>query len=225
MKNIVFIAVLLFCFLESQEIVAQDSLSQKRKELHLGIGPASYSGDLGGSYSSSSLLFSAGLKFNKDKKFHGNVRFSLGTVTGQELDYTTTDNSGVTATPNTFFESSFFAINYEAHYNIVDKKRVKVYISQGIGLFRFTPKDESGKGLIDQPSTRPLGESYRNLTLQLPTQIGAKYYLSNDFAFGIQFGLINPITDHLDNLGIWGNKNGNDNILTTQFQLFVPVSF
>lgn len=204
---------------------AQDSLSRKRKEIHLGVGPAYYSGDLGSAYASGSLLVNIGLKLNKDKRLNGNFKLSLGTVTGQELDYTTTDNSGIRATPNTFFKSTFFGLNYEAQYNIIDKEKIKVYLSQGIGLFRFDPKDENDNSLIDQPDTRPIGETYRNLIIQLPTQLGAKYYLPNDFAFGVQLGFVNPITDHLDNLGIWGNKNGNDNILSIQFEIHAPISF
>ncbi|SMD33064.1 hypothetical protein SAMN04488029_1428 [Reichenbachiella faecimaris] len=209
----------------ASESWSQDSLAIKKKEIHLGVGPAYYSGDLGNAHSSGSLLFNFGIKLNKNKKLNGNIKISLGSVTGQELDYSTTDNSGIRATPNTFFESSFFGLNYEAHYNFIHKEKIKVYLSQGIGLFRFNPKDESGNSLIDQPDTRPLGESYRNLIIQLPTQVGAKYYLPNDFALGIQLGFINPITDHIDNLGIWGNKNGNDNILSIQFEIHAPVSF
>lgn len=225
MKNKYFLLILLSTIVAQHHVLAQDSLAKKRKEIHLGLGPASYSGDLGNAYSGSSLLVSVGLKLNKDKKFNGNIKLSLGTVTGQELDYTTVDNTGVMATPNTFFKSSFFGLNYEAHYHILDKEKLKIYISQGIGLFRFDPKDESGQELIDQPNTRPLGESYRNLIIQLPTQLGIKYYLPNAYAVGVQFGFINPITDHLDNLGVWGNKNGNDNILSVQFQLHMPLTF
>ncbi|MDW3209162.1 MAG: hypothetical protein R8N23_04805 [Reichenbachiella sp.] len=223
--NLKFFSFLAFSFLFALDGWSQDSLTQKTREIHFGVGPASYSGDLGKAYSSSSLLFNIGFKLNKDKKLNGNFRLSIGSVTGQELDYSTTDNSGVPATPNTFFKSAFLGLNYEAHYNFVDKKKYKVYLSQGIGLFRFNPKDESDNSLIDMPDTRSLGENYRNLIIQLPTQLGAKYYLPNDFAVGVQFGFMNPITDYLDNLGVWGNKNGNDNILAIQFEIHAPISF
>ncbi|MEO9853839.1 MAG: DUF6089 family protein [Reichenbachiella sp.] len=221
--NFLFIVVALV--LPEVECLAQDSLQRKKKEIHFGLGPASYSGDLGNAYSSSSLMVNFGLKLNKEKKLNGNIKVSIGRVTGQELDYTTTDNSGAVATPNTFFKSTFFGLNYEVQYNLIDKDKIKVYLSQGIGFFRFEPQDQSGQSLVDQTDTRPLGETYRNLTIQLPAQIGAKYYLSNDFGVGIQVGFVNPITDHLDNLGVWGNKNGNDNILSIQFQIHVPISF
>ncbi|MEP2024895.1 MAG: hypothetical protein ABJH98_14145 [Reichenbachiella sp.] len=225
MKNRFFLFLLIGCLLASYESQSQDSLQRKRKEIHVGIGPAFYSGDLGSAYSSGSLLFNFGLKLNKDKKLNGNIKVAIGSISGQELDYTTTDNTGITATPNTYFKTSFFGLNYEAQYNFVHREQLKVYISQGIGLFRFNPKDQYDNDLIDQPDTRPIGESYRNMIIQLPTQLGAKYYLPNDFAFGIQFGFINPITDYLDNLGIWGNKNGNDNILSIQFEIHAPISF
>ncbi|WP_420582844.1 hypothetical protein [Reichenbachiella sp.] len=220
---------LLFLFFSSSllnsNLQAQDSLAKKKREVHLGIGPAYYNGDLGKPYSSGSLLFNFGLKLNKDKKLNGNFKVSIGSVTGQELDYSTIDNSGAIATPNRFFRSNFFGLNYEVQYNFVFKEKLNVYVSQGIGLFRFNPKDENGDSLIDQPNTRPVGETYRNMIIQLPTQLGVKYYLPNEFAVGIQVGFINPITDHLDNLSIWGKKNGNDNILSIQFQIHAPISF
>ncbi|UXX79616.1 DUF6089 family protein [Reichenbachiella carrageenanivorans] len=224
MKNLIPFILILLCVFDNQKAFAQDSLKQKTKEIHLGIGPASYSGDLGKAYAGSSLLFTAGLKFNNNKKLNGNVKISIGSVTGQELDYATTDDSGVPATPNTFFKSTFIGLNYEAQFNFINKEKIKVYLSQGIGLFRFDPRNEEDNRLSDLPDTRPVGESYRNIVIQLPTQLGAKYYLPNDFALGIQVGFINPITDHLDNLAIWGNKNGNDNILSFQFQIHAPLS-
>lgn len=208
-------------FVVYHAVVAQEVL--KRKEIHLGVGPVSYSGDLGNAYSSSSLLVNIGLKLNSDKKLNGNIKASMGSVTGQELDYSTKDDTGITATPNTFFKSSFLALNYEIHYHFLDRENIKLYLSQGIGLLRFDPKSETGASLIDQSNTRPPGETYRNMTIMLPTQIGLKYYLPNRFALGIQWGFINPVTDHLDNLGIWGNKNGNDNMLSLQFQLHAPL--
>lgn len=223
MKVSIYLSLLFFLLWQTAIGQTSDSTVVKRKEIHLGIGPASYSGDLGDPYRGSSLMVTAGLTLNKDKKLNGNLRLAIGTVTGQELDYTTVDPSGTTATPNTFFSSSFIGLNYEAHYNFIDREKIKVYISQGLGLFRFKPENEDGQALLDLPRTRPLGESYRNITFQLPTQIGAKYYLPGDFAFGIQLGLTNPITDHLDNLGIWGNKNGNDNIFSVQFQVYAPL--
>ena len=226
MKNISFIVFIAFYSLTICSIQAQsDSAIVKTREIHLGIGPASYKGDLGNSYSSSTLLVSMGLKLNREKKLNGNVKIIFGSLTGQELDYSAIDPNGGTATPNTFFKTNVFGINYEAQYNFIDKKKIKCYFSQGIGLFRFNPKDQSNNDLINQINTRSLGESYRNLSIQLPTQIGAKYYLPNDFAFGLQLGFINPITDYLDNLGDWGNKTGGDNVLSIQFQLHAPISF
>jgi hypothetical protein len=210
-----------FLFL-SFYLKAQDS-QVKQKEIHIGVGPAAYSGDLGNGYNGASMMFNAGLSFNKHRKLNGNLRLSIGSVTGQELDYSLNDGTGVAATPNSFFKSNFIGFNFEGHLHIIQKERFRLYVSQGIGIFRFNPKDEFSNSLLDQSETRPLGESYRNIALQIPTQIGAKYYLLNDFAIGFQVGFINPITDYLDNLSAWGNKNGNDNILSLQFQLHIPL--
>lgn len=218
MKKILF-ALIFLCPFTLSALSPTDSLKKGTKEIHIGIGPSSYKGDLGENYQGSSAAFSIGLKFNNQKKLNGNVKLTIGTVSGQELDYTTTDPTGIIATPNTFFKGTFISVNYEAQYNLLNINHWKINLSQGIGLFRYDAKDENDDSLFEQPNTRPLGESRGNMTLNLPTQLGIKYYLNNDLALGIQLGFLNPITDNLDNLAAWGNKNGNDNIFITQFQL------
>ncbi len=181
----------------------------------------SYKGDLDQGYGAASLMGVLGIKLNKEKKLNGNFNLSFGQVSGHELDYAYKGNPD--ATPNTYFKTTFVAFNYDLQYNFIDKPNLKVYLSQGVGILRFEVKDQFSKSLSDQSSTRDIGEDYRNLTVILPTQLGLKYILPNDMGLGLQAGYYNTLTDYIDNISQWGNKSGNDNLLSLKFQLFVPL--
>lgn len=203
--------------------IAQDS-DTRQKEIFFGIGPAAYKGDLNDSYSKWSMMVHAGIKLNRFKKAHGNFALTIGSVTGQNINYAFNDGSQNAPEPNRFFTTSIVGFNYELHYNILNKEKIKVYASQGIGLMRFQPQDEFNASLIDQLSTRAQNETYGNITLTLPTQIGLLYVLPNDFSVGAQLGYHNTLTDYLDNISDWGTKAGHDNMFSFRVQVYVPVN-
>ncbi|MCV9387543.1 hypothetical protein [Reichenbachiella ulvae] len=217
--------ILLF-FSTLQSALGQDSLqTKKEKELLTGLGSGFYQGDLETGLSNGQLLLTLGIKLNKNKRLNSNILLNFGMLQGNQLDYSFDDGSGTPTTPNESFNTDYFSINYELHFNIIHRERFQVYFSQGIGIMRFTPKDEEGNSLIDQPVSRPIGEDYRNLTIMLPSQIGLCYYLANDFGIGLQAGYFNTLTDYLDNLSSWGEKTGNDNVLFYRLNLNIPIRF
>lgn len=203
----------------------QDSTTQKKKEILLGVGPAAYKGDLSNSYDKWSSVAYIGLKFNRFKKINGNFTLSIGSVTGQNINYGFDDGSAVSPTPNNFFRTTLVALNYELHYNIINKDKFKLYISQGVGVVRFDPQDEFNTSLVDQPSTRALGETYASISLFFPTQIGILYYLPNDYSVGMQAGYWGTTTDYLDNISQWSNSKGSDNVLSVRFEIHIPIEF
>ena len=204
-------------------IAAQESSSIKSKEFSLGVGSVLYNGDLGDGYQPGGLMGSVGIKMNTEKKLNSNFHILFGSFSGQELDFEFPENEN--GAPNTYFNTSFFGVHYELAFNIINKPRFKLYISQGLGFVRFQPKDEFGEKLINQPDTRDLGEDYRNLTFMLPSQIGVRYTLNNGYSLGLQSGFLNTMTDYLDNISIWGQKDGNDNLLNARFLIFIPIEF
>lgn len=190
-----------------------------------GLGAGHYLGDLGSGLNGGQLAISIGLKLNKNKRLNSNLIVNIGSLKGNELDYSFDDGSGTPTTPNESFETSYISLNYEAHLNIIHKEKFQLYISQGIGIFRFVPKDTEGDNLADQPGTRALGEDYRNISIMLPSQIGLVYYLPNEFGLGIQGGYLNPMTDYLDNISNWGKDSGNDKVLYYRMSLSIPINF
>jgi hypothetical protein len=209
-----------------QLTLAQDSLrSKNQKELLTGLGGGFYQGDLETGIQNGQLLLSLGIKLNKNKRLNSNLMLSFGWLKGNQLDYSFEDGSNIPTTPNESFKTDYFSLNYELHFNIIHRDKFQLYLSQGLGIMRFVPKDENGNSLIDQPVSRPLGEDYRNLTIMLPTQLGFCYYLPNDFGIGLQTGYFNTMTDYLDNLSAWGKREGNDNVLFYRLNLNIPINF
>ncbi len=214
--------ILSLCFGLTSQGLAQEHI-KKKKELSLGMGASSYNGDLGDGYQAGSLMGSVGIKLNSEKRLHGNFHLIFGAVSGQELDYHFPGDEA--ATPNTYFSSNYFGAHYELTFNIVNKEKLKCFLSQGVGFIRFQPKDQYGEKLVDQPVTREFGEDYRNIAIILPTHLGIRYKLNNGYWVGLQTGFLNPMTDYLDNISRWGNKSGNDNIWDNRLLLFIPIKF
>ncbi|MEQ8477722.1 hypothetical protein [Fulvivirga sp.] len=189
--------------------------------LFAGVNANTYKGDMG-DFNQWNAGFHAGIQFNKKKKLNGAIQLTFGSVSDQQNVEENTQISQP-AGPNNYFKSTFFAINYEVHYNIIKTSKWLLYISQGAGFIRYTPKDESGKKLEDQPGTRAEQESYRSSSLMLPSSIGGAYFLKNEVGIGIQTTFYNPLTDYLDNISELGDS-GNDNILNLKFSIYLPLA-
>ncbi len=191
------------------------------KFVYGGFAATSYKGDLSG-FEKWSSSFHIGLKFNKKHRLNGNINIGFGNVTGQNPNYQFATEQGLTS-PNRFFKTNFFSLNYDLHINIIKKNNLIVYASPGIGLIIYNPEDQFFNKLIDQPSTREEGEDYTSSAIMLPIQLGIIYFLPNQFGVGFNIGLLNTQTDYLDNISIWGSKSGNDNMMWAKFSVFVPL--
>lgn len=189
-----------------------------RKWLHTGVSMVSYKGDLS-SYEGFSSAFHVGIQFNKKKRLNGGFNLGFGSVTGENRSFTTDIPD---KTPNRFFKTNFFYVNYDLHINIVKRDNFILYLSQGVGFLRFTPTDQFGNNLSDQIETRADDETYRNATLMAPTKLGAIYLLPNYFGVAAEAGLFNTGTDYLDNISELG-ESGNDNLLAFRLSFFIPL--
>lgn len=198
-------------------------MAQHYPNISFGIGPEalSYRGDLNESYSQWNAGLRASVLFAKKNRFNSELSLGIGKIVGQNSSYVYEGDAS--ATPATFVATNYVDFSYRLRLNILAKKRYRLYIGQGIGLMRFSPKDESGEQLKDQFESLDLGESYSAIALILPTQLGFTYQLPNDFGFSAQASFLNPMTDYLDNLGEWGNSEGNDKIIAFNVMFWVPL--
>lgn len=191
------------------------------KFVHFGIVMHSYKGDMG-TYQKYTGGLQLGIQFNKKKRLNGAFNLGLGSITDDDPSFQSSGLAGATE-PNNYFKTNFTYLNYDLHLNLIKKQNLIVYISQGIGFMRFTPKNEAGEKLHGQQNTRMSGENYRNSVIMLPTSLGAIYFLPNNFGLSLQAGLMNPSTDYLDNISEFG-QSGNDNVLTMRMAFYVPLS-
>ncbi len=187
--------------------------------IHAGASMQSYMGDLGTFKQWSSGLH-LGIHLRNGKKINGGVNFAYGAIVGDQLDY---QSEVPGATPNTHFNTTLFTAQFNLRYNFLKWKNLQLYISQGIGIIRFEPKNQFGEKLLDQFDTRAANETYSNIAAMLPTQLGAYWRLPNELTLGLQAGLSNTLTDYLDNISQWGSSN-NDNIFQVKFMVQVPIT-
>ncbi|MCU0444454.1 MAG: hypothetical protein MUE85_06000 [Microscillaceae bacterium] len=185
--------------------------------LELGISGNAYRGDLS-NYQKWSACYHAGIRFNRSRLINSRLGISFGFITGENRFY---DFPG--GTPNNFFRSSVFSLDYELHINLIKRPTFSVYLAQGIGLFRFQVRNDEGEDLFNRLDSRADGETFANNVFFLPTGIGANYFLKNGYGIGLQANILNTQTDYLDNISEWGLQNGNDNVLRFKFYIYAPL--
>jgi hypothetical protein len=193
--------------------------------LEIGVSANAYRGDLGITNSKWSSAFQAGLKLNFKKRLNSHFNLAIGSVTGQNPEYSFQTTDSTAATPNLFFKTNFIAANYDLQIHLLKYKGMMVYVSQGIGLIRYVPKDAENQSLSDNFDSRVANETYGNVSLFLPTQAGVNYVFNNGYGVGLQAGWLNPQTDYLDNISQWGNRKKKDNAFLVRFSFMVPLTF
>ncbi|QSE96995.1 outer membrane beta-barrel protein [Fulvivirga lutea] len=201
-------------------ISAVPSFGQNKLLLETGGSLFSYSGDMG-SFDQAGGGFHVGIRLNKKRKLNGSFQLILGSVSDDDPEQAPPTQAGTVA-PNKYFKTNFFGVNYALNYHFIKNERWWIYLSQGIGFLRFTPKDANGQSLVNATNTRNDGEDYRNTSAFLPTSVGAIYYLSGNVGLGISLSMLNTATDYLDNISELGTS-GNDNIFQAKFSLIIPL--
>jgi hypothetical protein len=209
---------------------AQDSLSiqparKVTRFLELGISANAYKGDLSASYQKWTPAFHAGLKLNFKKRFNSHINLAIGSVSGENLNYAVPSEVTPAPTPNTYFKTNFVTVNYDLQLHLLKYKGLMVYISQGIGLIRYEPKDAQNNKLLDNFSSRASNESYSNVSAVLPTQAGIQYILKNGYGIGFQAGWLNLQNDYIDNISLWSSRQKKDNTLLYRFAFMVPLTY
>ncbi|AHM59433.1 hypothetical protein D770_05850 [Flammeovirgaceae bacterium 311] len=186
-----------------------------------GISANNYRGDLEDGLFHFTPGVHVGLKLNRAKRLNGNFALGYGTVSGQDPDFNPTVQPPIA--PNKYFSTTFFTADYSLQLNLIKKEHFHLYLSQGIGLFRYNPKDEQDRELQDLGTTRPVDETYGNISIQFPSALGAAFFLPNQWGFGLQASYLNPLTDYIDNISRLGSSKGNDQVLQFRLMLLLPL--
>ncbi|MEM7040125.1 MAG: hypothetical protein AAF570_24350, partial [Bacteroidota bacterium] len=152
----------LLCLLGMTLAMAQGS---EQKPLRLGIGllGASYVGDLN-TGDDPVVRFHPGvsisLQFAGDKLLSPQLNTGFSRFVGQDRSLDRVEG----VTPNTFVETPFFFVDIRLKARFFRQKNINPYVSAGLGLLGYTPKDQDGNNLLDNIATRNDGETYGSLT-------------------------------------------------------------
>jgi hypothetical protein len=213
---------ILFILLFLTPLCSIAQIDKVTKFIEIGVSPISYKGDLSQGYQKWTSGFHIGIKKNNKKKLNGHFNLMIGNVIGQNINYSFASNTG---TPTRFFKSSLIALNYDLQFNLIKKDNFILYISQGVGLLRFTPKDEENNDLGQKFNTRAKNETFNNIALMLPHSIGVMYFLKNNYGGGFQIGRLTPTTDYIDNISQLSSYKKPDNIIMVKFTFIAPLSY
>lgn len=219
--SVIFFGFLTFAWGQDSLRVVEDTFQRYRlhKLWEIGVSANAYKGDLADNYALWSSSVHLGLKFAKKKRWNAHLNVSIGNVRGQNYAYEFDAN----ATPNLFFRSNIITLQADLQYNFIRKTHWIAYISQGVGMMRFLPKNEQGERLQNILPSRAAGEIYGNISAIFPTSVGLMYLLKNGYVLGFQASLLHPTTDYLDNISMWGQRAGADKILICKWHLAVPA--
>ncbi|NME72076.1 hypothetical protein [Flammeovirga aprica] len=226
--------ILFTFFIYSYHSFSQEKLPTKPKTvLEVGVALGSYKGDLSPNFSKVNGGFNAGVIFRAQKRLNLKLDVSYLYLQGQQLRDPNTLPPLEPPFPNYFFQSHTLNTSFSVMFNIINKKRFKLYVTQGLGVFYFNPLDENGDELIENIrdekegifETRNKNETYTNFAMSLPTRIGMTYYFKNNFGFGLSTTFVNPLTDYLDNVSELGTVKGNDQAMSVNFSCFIPLSY
>ncbi|MCS6820259.1 MAG: hypothetical protein NZ551_00145 [Microscillaceae bacterium] len=191
--------------------------------LEIGGGANAYRGDLNTQMRFWQPTLQISLQLNRKRQWNGKFTFISASIRAENPLYEYPLPENPPATPNTYFETNFFSLQYELHYNIIKKRDFIWFISQGIGFLRFRIQDLEGRDLTQITSTRKVGETYSTNVLTLPTGIGFLYNFTNGFGFLAQTTLYNLRTDYIDNIKAWGTLPQNDNVLALKLGFLIPL--
>lgn len=188
-----------------------------------GLRPVAYRGDLQPGFQHWDAAFDVALLLKANKRLTPGLVLAHGRATGQNL--LATFISGQDAEPNRYFRTTFTSMGFQGKFSVLKKDFLNIYLGQTLGVMRYTPKDEQGRSLLQQPLTRLPDEAFTGNTLLLVTAAGATYYFKNGFGMGFQMGFQPLLTDYFDNISQAADPPRGDQLLFFRFSGAFPLSF
>lgn len=209
----------IFLLLVSTGLQAQGP-EQKPLKMGIGLMGAAYVGDLNTNGESLYRFYpgvNISLQFASEKLIAPQLNAGFGKFLSQDRELVPVEG----VSPNTFVETPFFFVDFRLRARFLREKPINPYLSLGLGLLGYTPRDVEGNNLLDNVSTRAEGESYGSLAAGFPLSIGTEYKLSHLLSLGLEYTYRLTTSDYLDNIGQLGMRNGNDKIQSLLLSLYV----
>lgn len=217
MKKLSFIVLVFFAF--AFQLSAQVPAP---KPLRLGIGllASGYQGDL---TTNSSVFerFSPGaslsLQFASEKLLSPQLNGGFGKFAAQDRDIAAVDG----IQPNTFVETGFFFVDLRLKARFLREAGIHPYLSAGIGMLGYTPRDADGNILLDNFATREDGETYGSISANFPLSAGLEIKLNPILHLGLEYTYRATTTDYLDNISALGTADGNDKLHSVLLSMYI----
>jgi hypothetical protein len=197
------------------------SAQQPTRAIVAGFSSWQYSGSYAGSQPLNAGFF-VGFKTNKARYFNTRFELGFGRAQGQSMTFANlygNSNQG----PSPSFITDIYYGGLDLNLNILKKPSHTLYITGGIGLMRFDPKDGQGNGLATINTTRQLGEAYSQSSVWFPLGIGATYWILNGPGIGLQVTYQNPSTRYIDNVDKLSPNSVADQLFVTRVSIFIPL--
>jgi hypothetical protein len=200
-------------------LVAQPG-PQNPLRLGLGLMGASYVGDLntsGGAWERFSPGACLSLQFATPKLLSPQLNAGFGSFVAQDRNLVAVDG----VQPNTFVQTPFFFVDLRLKARFLREAAFHPYLSAGVGLLGYTPKDVDGNNLIDNYATRKDGETFGSMTAGLPLSAGAELKMGPILMLGLEYTYRITTSDYLDNIGQVGLRAGKDKLQSLLLTLYV----
>lgn len=216
MKRIVAILMTLLLVLSAR---AQKGPSSP---LRLGVGllGSTYVGDLNTSGDALSRFTpgaSLSLQFASQHLLSPQLNVGFGKIVAQDRDIPAVEG----VQPNTFVQTPFFFVDLRLKAKFLREAPVHPYVSAGVGLLGYTPKDMDGNNLIDNYATRNDGETFGSMAASFPLNAGLEVPLNAILMLGLEYTYRATTTDYIDNVGQLGLRNGKDKLQSLLLTLYV----
>jgi hypothetical protein len=193
---------------------------QKPLRLGLGLSGTSYVGDLnsnGGAFDRFSPGACLSLQFDSDRLLSPQLNAGFGKFMAQDRDLAAVEG----VQPNTFVQTPFFFVDLRLKARFLREIALHPYLSAGIGLLGYTPKDADANNLIDNIATRNAGETFGSMTAGLPLSTGLELEISPIMLLGLEYTYRITTSDYLDNVGQLGPRSGKDKLHALVLSLYI----
>lgn len=205
-------------FLGNHQIFAQSKDSTKHFSIGLSVLGVSYKGDLVDKYQDWGIATGIHLQFHNKTRLSTAFQIVTGYVSGENPNFISNNE---TVDVEKYFKTNFTSFYFNLSYFLIKRTKLRCYFSPGIGLIRFSPKNDNNQSLSEINNSRLPNEVFGNTALSLPIKIGILYYLPNGWMIHYEAHWLMPRTDYIDNIGELGNSK-KDQIFGHGIRLSIP---
>lgn len=193
----------------------------EQKPLRVGVGflGAAYQGDLTTNGDALHRFYPGmgfSLQFATEKLISPQLNAGFGRFVAQDRDLPAVEG----VQPNTFVDTRFFFAELRMKARFMREKSFHPYLSFGLGLLGYSPRDAEGNNLLGILATRQDSETYGTITAAFPLSLGFEIEMSPLIMLGTEYTFRPTGSDFLDNIAALGPQSGNDKVHSLLLSLY-----